>query len=194
MRINFISLTVLISIAIYGNVAFCRDSPEQHNNHEQHHHNNPSWNSANTWKQGNSGSWHNNSNEHDEHHEHHEHDEHHGQTVIYYPYYPTVLYYDYYYVSPPSNNYYSPNENYSNYTTVAPQDYPDGTWVDANNGSVPENAIAISNNNGNRQYYCRTTYNGAVYYGILNENDACYVNDTDNAVSIRFNTYQVLTQ
>lgn len=105
----------------------------------------------------------------------------------------------YFYSSPPA--YYEGNEpdNDSYVTTTQPtpvneQEYtnqlPNGVWVTANSGNVPDNAIAYSDQNGNTAYYCRAMYNNQLYYGELLPNDGCYAQD--QSTLIRFTEYDVL--
>lgn len=67
---------------------------------------------------------------------------------------------------------------------------PSGEWVPANNGDMPNNAIAYQDQNGNSGYYCRAMYNNKLYYGELIPNDGCYAND--QSVTIHFSDYEVL--
>lgn len=83
----------------------------------------------------------------------------------------------------------SPDTTYSN-AVVNDNQLPNGNWVSTENGNVPNNAIGYQDQDGNIVYYCRASYNGQLYYGVLIPDDGCYTQD--QSTSIRFSTYEAL--
>lgn len=106
----------------------------------------------------------------------------------------TVIYYPFIYSSP---TYYYPTDDSSYVDYSSPPavetntiSLPEGVWVAASNGDVPENAIEYSVQNGVSIFYCRASYQGNMYYGQLSPNDACVYRDS--SVTLRFTSYDVL--
>lgn len=210
MRMNFINLAILFSLLSAVNIAISEEhhqghahpagvsaQPPMHATHQNQpgavHQNQPHGGST-SWNHGSKGGgWGGNSGNGNNswHHGHHNH----NNQVFFFSTYP---YYPYYYpsyapaYSPPADNDYYPAE--SDYTSAPEYSNPSGTWVTASGGAVPEYAVVASQDNGNNVYYCRVQYNNQTYYGTLVINDACYVDDSANAVTMRFDNYQVLVQ
>jgi hypothetical protein len=176
----------------------------QHNNN-QISHQNIQQNNMN-FHQGNQGNnqGHNNYNNNRNNNHNNHNNNVNSEFFPFYPVYPIVSpdygYYDYDSAPASDDSYFGGNDSFydssdnnsavSSSSSVA--QYPNGNWVSADNGNVPNNAIVYNNTNTNgiSTYYCRADYNGQTYYGLLVPNEGCYVQD--QTVSIRFNTYDVL--
>lgn len=118
-----------------------------------------------------------------------------------YSQYNQPLYYpapSYIYNSAPSN-YFSSSKSVNDTTPVQPATSPidtatpsDETWIAAQDGKIPERAVINNTENGKNTYYCRTSYNKELNYGVLVVNDGCYIETS--TVTMRFTTYEVLTK
>ena len=111
------------------------------------------------------------------------------------------FYFDYYgypyYVTPANNNtfYYSIsplNDDTNEYDTSQPirVNLPQGKWVFANDGEVPDQAFVYQTSNGEVSYYCRAKYKYKTYYGVLIRNEGCFVQHPLG--TLRINEYEVL--
>jgi len=99
----------------------------------------------------------------------------------------------------PNYAYYPSKPQISSAATTIPQTAStsaatpnDETWQAAENGTVPNKAVINNTENGKTTYYCRTTYNKELSYGVLVPNDGCYIETA--TVTMRFTTYDVLTK
>jgi len=120
---------------------------------------------------------------HEEHHEHHEHHEHNVQFVPFIYYLNTYPAYD-------DDSYVYPDTEDSNNTYTASGSTE--TWVSAQGGEVPSNAVVNNNDNSGTTYYCRAAFDNNTYYGILVANEGCYAKT--NSATILFNDYEVMVQ
>jgi hypothetical protein len=91
--------------------------------------------------------------------------------------------YNSYYPAPAATN---AATNYNQYQPAAE------SWVAAENGDVPDNAVVNGNENNVTTYYCREEFNGKMYYGLLIPKDGCYVQE--QSVTMKFENYDVMVQ
>lgn len=73
-----------------------------------------------------------------------------------------------------------------------PTTIPDGTWIKANNGNIPDRAIIYQFENNQAMYYCRAWINGNMENGVLIAQDGCYIQGNSDNNAVRFNAYEVL--
>lgn len=69
---------------------------------------------------------------------------------------------------------------------------PQGKWIAASNGDVPDRAIVYQADVANSTYYCRTKYQNVMYYGVLTPNAGCYIQIQSSIVRIK--NYDVLVK
>lgn len=135
--------------------------------------------------------------QHQENQRRHDHDYHRHNRIFIAPSYIYFNSYPYYYKSNEDDSYYYTTPSSStniNSETIYQSDMdnslPEGNWVVASDGQVPDNAIIYNDVNNATTYYCRAIYRDQMYYGVLILNDACYIKD--QSATIRFDQYDVL--
>lgn len=167
-------------------------SQPRNNNWQKNPNNNPNknWNKNNNnqnknWNQNKNKNW------------DHRHNRNNTNTIIYYntvPYYYPNNYnsYDdsYYQITPPDT---STPINPDTSTLNQPYNIstlPNGDWVSANSGSVPNKAYIFQTNNNAPLYYCRAQYKYTTYYGVLIPGAGCSIQDEGAMVNV--NEYEAL--
>jgi hypothetical protein len=105
-----------------------------------------------------------------------------------YPYFdPYDDYDDYGYPGIYDSYYPAPAATYNHQYQQAAQ-----SWVTAENGDVPDNAVVNGSENNVTTYYCREEFNGKMYYGLLIPKDGCYVQE--QSATMKFDNYEVMVQ
>jgi hypothetical protein len=145
-------------------------------------------------------------NNHGYYHRHYNH--HNNSTVYVYPFAASETYVSAPIVTSDDDSYVrnvpddmNRNQN-ANVNTQSQRSAPNGKWVDAQNGDVPDNALQYTDENNlqaedgstdTNVFYCRGVYNNNVVDGVLVPSEGCYIDDAVNAATIRLQHYQVLT-